>query len=105
MTKIENEKKVVSLMIRIYCRGREGHAELCPDCRALEAYAHARLDRCPFGEEKEMCNFCRVHCYSPAQRTKIREVMRYSGPRMIFHAPLMALRHLWGTVRALLGTK
>jgi hypothetical protein len=27
-------------------------------------------------------------------REKIREVMRFSGPRMIFHHPIMAIRHL-----------
>ena len=27
-------------------------------------------------------------------RKKIREVMRFSGPRMIFHHPVMAVRHL-----------
>ena len=27
-------------------------------------------------------------------REKIRAVMRFSGPRMIFHHPVMALRHV-----------
>ena len=100
MTKIEREKRVVSTMIRLYCKGREGHRELCPECRALEAYAHARLERCPFGEDKPMCNFCTVHCYNADQQAKIKAVMRYAGPRMLFHAPLTALRHLWGTLRS-----
>ena len=95
MTKIEREKKVVSTMIRIYCKGKEGNAELCERCRALESYALARLDRCPFGEKKTMCKFCAVHCYNPGMKAAIKEVMRYSGPRMIFHAPWTALRHLW----------
>jgi len=35
-----------------------------------------------------------VHCYKPAMRENIRAVMRYSGPRMISHHPLMAIQHL-----------
>lgn len=27
-------------------------------------------------------------------REKIREVMRFSGPRMIFHHPVAAIRHV-----------
>jgi hypothetical protein len=30
-------------------------------------------------------------------RERIRQVMRYSGPRMIFHHPIAALRHLYYT--------
>lgn len=28
------------------------------------------------------------------EREKIREVMRFSGPRMIFYHPVMAVRHV-----------
>ena len=28
------------------------------------------------------------------EREKIREVMRFSGPRMLFHHPVAAVRHL-----------
>lgn len=94
-SKREKEKAVVSLMIRLYCRGHHGKREdLCPDCTALEAYAHARSDRCPFMESKTFCSNCTVHCYRPEMREKIREVMRWSGPRMIFYHPVLALRHL-----------
>jgi hypothetical protein len=27
-------------------------------------------------------------------REKIKEIMRFSGPRMIFYHPIMAIRHL-----------
>ena len=35
-----------------------------------------------------------VHCYQPQMRGQIRQGMRYSGPRMLFHHPVMAIRHL-----------
>ena len=35
-----------------------------------------------------------AHRCRPDMRKKIREVMRFSGPRMIFHHPVMAVRHL-----------
>ena len=93
-TKREREKETVSLMIAIYCRKKHGGKTLCPDCAALEAYARVRSDKCPFMETKTFCSNCKVHCYKKDMREKIREVMRFSGPRMIFHHPIMAIRHV-----------
>ena len=92
--KREREKETVSLMIAIYCRKNHGGKDLCPDCAALEAYARQRSDKCPFMETKTFCSNCKVHCYKKDMREKIREVMRFSGPRMIFYHPVMAIRHV-----------
>ena len=73
---------------------------LCPQCQALLDYAHQRLEHCKFGEDKPSCTRCPVHCYKPAMREQIRQVMRYSGPRMLLHDPIMAIRHLWDFLRA-----
>ena len=73
---------------------------LCPQCQALLDYALQRLERCRFGEDKPSCTRCPVHCYKPAMREQIRQVMRYSGPRMLLHNPIMAIRHLWDFLMA-----
>ena len=92
--KREREKVIVSRMIALYCRKNHGGKTLCPDCAALDAYARQRSDRCPFMETKTFCSNCRVHCYQPEMREKIRAVMRFSGPRMLFHHPIPAIRHM-----------
>lgn len=89
---------MVSEMIALYCRKQHGNREgLCPDCAALDTYARQRSDKCPFMETKTFCSNCRVHCYRPEMREKIRAVMRFSGPRMMFHHPVMAVRHVLKT--------
>ena len=94
-SKREREKQIVSEMIRLYCRKKHGtRTGLCPECAELDAYARTRSDRCPFMETKTFCSNCKVHCYKPEMREKIREVMRFSGPRMLFHHPVMAVRHV-----------
>ena len=65
VSRIAHEKKTVELMIRLYCRKKEKNKTLCTDCEELLRYAHARLDRCPFGEKKGACKECTVHCYKP----------------------------------------
>lgn len=93
-SKREQEKETVTLMISIYCRKKHGGKTLCSDCAALNDYARLRSDKCPFMETKTFCSNCQVHCYKPDMREKIREVMRFSGPRMLFHRPVMAIRHV-----------
>jgi len=93
--KREKEKKTVRFMIEIYCR-RKHHsrgAMLCPECQQLAEYTAARVDHCPFMATKTFCSNCKVHCYKPEMREKIRAVMRFSGPRMILYCPRLVIRH------------
>ena len=94
-SKREREKEVVSLMIRLYCKKQHGtKGGLCIACNELNEYAKLRSDKCPFMESKTFCSNCKVHCYKKDMREKIRQVMRFSGPRMIFHHPVMVIRHV-----------
>lgn len=88
------EERTVEAMIRLFCRERHAGGALCPECSELLAYARERLRRCPFQEGKTACGRCPVHCYRPALRERVRVVMRYAGPRMLWHHPLLALHHL-----------
>ena len=93
-TRREREKALVSQMIALYCKKNQGGRGMCPDCTALDVYARQRSDKCPFMENKTFCSNCRVHCYQPEMRQKIREVMRFSGPRMMFRHPVVVMRHM-----------
>lgn len=92
---MNRELATIEAMIVLYCGAHhQPRARLCPGCRELLEYAEKRLGRCLFQDDKPTCGKCPVHCYAPAMRQKVVEVMRYSGPRMLLHHPLMALRHL-----------
>lgn len=83
-------------MVQLYCRGHHpGGGGLCPSCAEMQNYALCRLHRCPFGVEKPTCAHCPIHCYKPEMRQRVREVMRYSGPRMLLRHPILALWHFW----------
>ena len=98
--RLQREAHTVAAMIRRYCRDRHHTTDgLCPECAELLAYARRRLARCPFQERKTTCGKCPVHCYAPAMRERIREVMRCAGPRMLFSHPLLALMHLLDGLR------
>ena len=93
--RMDREAKTIGFMIDIYCRDRHGaHDDLCPECAELRDYALARLDKCPSQESKSTCANCSVHCYKPDMRQRVRQVMRYAGPRMLWRHPILALAHL-----------
>jgi hypothetical protein len=95
------EKKTVEQMIQIACRGKHGtREELCASCEQLLSYAQTRLSYCRFGENKTTCGACPIHCYKPDKRTEIRAVMRYAGPRMLFHHPFTLLQHTLHGIRS-----
>ena len=84
-------------MVHVFCR--EQHAtlngSLCSDCSTLHDYAFARLEHCPFGEQKTTCRVCPIHCYRSTEREAMRDVMRFAGPKMLWRHPWLAIRHLW----------
>lgn len=94
--RLDREKKSVKCMIEIYCRSvHEMRGGICPDCRDMLDYSFNRLDNCRLLPDKPTCARCPVNCFSPAMRERVRAVMRYASPRMIFKHPVMALLHVF----------
>ena len=91
------EAKTVRKMIAMYCNDTHvvDKNQLCADCTELYEYAKQRIDRCPFGDDKPVCSKCTVHCYKPEMRDRIKTVMQYSGPKMIFKSPLLSVRYMY----------
>ena len=102
--KRRKEQYVVGEMIRLYCGKKHKEADrqkgrLCPECQELLDFARHRSEKCPFMENKTFCSNCKVHCYKPEMHEKIRQVMRFSGPRMLFYHPILAVWHVVCSVR------
>ncbi|MEN8614244.1 nitrous oxide-stimulated promoter family protein [Dehalogenimonas sp. THU2] len=93
--RLSREARTIRVMIGMYCRDHHKAPDLCRSCQSLAEYALQRLDKCPFSEGKTVCALCPVHCYKPESRKQIRDVMRYAGPRMMLHHPIMAAMHMF----------
>ncbi|MGL4714032.1 MAG: nitrous oxide-stimulated promoter family protein [Shewanella sp.] len=95
--KLLYEHQTISAMVKIYCKAKHQGQHtigLCADCIELLDYAATRLDRCPYGQRKPTCNKCPVHCYKPMQKQIVKEIMSFSGPRMLLPHPVRAIKHL-----------
>lgn len=103
--KLMIELKTVKYMIDIYCRKNHHNTSktkqdsLCEKCSELYEYAKSRLHSCKFGSNKPACADCTIHCYKPVHREEIKKVMRFSGPRMVYTHPVLAIKHLLKKVK------
>lgn len=110
---LRKDLRLLATFVRIYCRhqhdapkaplridhpsmealgGRE--VLLCGDCAKLLAHAFVKRTKCPY-DPKPMCKKCPTHCYAPRYRAQIREVMKFSGRRLVLSGRLDYLVHLF----------
>ncbi len=93
--RIEREKRTVENMVKMYCDHNHNKIGLiCCDCNELLEFANDRINQCIFHEDKPVCSECKIHCYRKDMREKIKIVMRFAGPKMIFRHPILGIRHL-----------
>ena len=97
----QEEIEGVRRMIAYYCKKKHktDGKNMCPECQALAEYVAERRHACPFGDDKPFCANCKIHCYKPEMREKIRAVMRYAAPRVTFIHPIMSFKHLSETIK------
>lgn len=100
MTK-QKEIEIVKIMIQKYCNKKHitKTGFLCDDCENLFDYVKLRRSKCIFGDDKPFCSSCNIHCYKLEKRKQIKEVMKYSGPRLIFSHPILVFKHLTETIK------
>lgn len=65
---------------------------LCPECSKLLRYGLTMRLRCPH-DPKPMCKKCGTQCYKTDYRSKIREIMKFSGIYLVKHGRLDMLYH------------
>ena len=112
--KLDRDLKILARFIRVYCGDYHKSAPkatlqlkthdlpallgkpvlLCPQCRKLLAHALVKRTNCPM-DPKPACKHCPNHCYHPEYRARIREVMKYSGRKMVMSGRLDYLIHLF----------
>lgn len=93
--RFKREEKTLECMIKIYCTHIHKHRNgICSSCSELLEYSMLRLNKCCFGAKKPVCFKCTLHCYMPDMRDRVKEVMRFSGKKMIFAHPILTVRHM-----------
>ncbi len=109
--KEKNDISILANFVGIYCRENhdaekapfsfkffdikeieEKEISLCADCSRLLTYGLTMRLKCPH-DPKPMCKKCDRQCYHGEYKSKIREVMKFSGMYMIKHGRVDMLYH------------
>ena len=101
-----NDIKIIARFTEVWCAGQHHDNrqpvtvhpglqpfKLCPDGTAFLQYAVKKRLCCPLEAEKPTCRRCRIHCYAPQQRALVKQIMAWSGKRMILRGRLDYLWH------------
>ena len=110
-SKEETDIRILMKFVAIYCRKTHAGEKisfsfrkfnmkeiqknkilLCQECTRLLAYGLTMRLKCPHNP-KPMCKKCESQCYHGKYRSKIREVMRFSGMYLVKHGRLDMLYH------------
>jgi hypothetical protein len=106
-----NDIRTLIKFVGIYCRERHDgkkapflfklldmreitkkEISLCMDCARLLTYGLTMRLKCPH-DPKPMCKKCESPCYHGDYKSKIREVMKFSGMYMVKHGRVDLLYH------------
>ena len=99
--RVHREAVAIGYMIVIFCTGRHQPVDkLCEECRQVLDHVKQAVELCLYKEDKPVCGKCATNCYNPAIKQKLQLIMRYAGPRMMVHHPVLALRHCLDALRA-----
>jgi hypothetical protein len=103
----KSDIRLIGKFVVVYCAGKHaevgrsplelpaglGECRLCRECAAFISYAIERRMKCPLEAEKPSCKHCRIHCYAPRQLEKVREIMSYSGRKLLMRGRLDYVWH------------
>jgi hypothetical protein len=71
---------------------RKKNLMLCPECTKLLRYGLTMRLRCPY-DPKPMCKKCTTQCYKGEYKSKIREIMKFSGIYLVKHGRFDMVYH------------
>ena len=92
---IAKDVETIRIMTEIYCHAHHNTKEgLCPECEEFYLYSVKRLACCPFGEKKPVCAKCKIHCYGKGYKERAKEIMAFSGPKLLLKHPILSMRHI-----------
>jgi hypothetical protein len=92
---IPKEKKNIKKTFGVYCHKNHGTSgeTLCPKCTALLATVMLKMNKCPYGITKPICDSCDRPCFGASQTKEFLKIMSSSQKRMFFSHPIMTIKH------------
>lgn len=103
----KKDVRLIGKFVEVYCVGKHGAVDrlpfplpenlgemkICSGCAEFMQYAITKRLKCPLEVEKPSCKHCRIHCYGKEERDMVREIMAYSGRKLLLRGRLDYVWH------------
>lgn len=92
---VPKEKENIRKTFGVYCNANHGTTDnkLCPKCTALLTTVMLKIQRCPYGIAKPICDGCETPCFGEVPTNEFRNIMKAGQKKMLLSHPLMAVKH------------
>lgn len=89
------EKENIRKTFGAYCNAHHetSNDKLCSKCTALLTNVMLKIQRCPYGFGKPICDKCETPCFGENLTKDFLEVMNTGQKKMRFSHPVMAIKH------------
>lgn len=98
---VPKEKEEIRKTFGVYCHSHHNTSgkTLCPKCTALLSAVMVKIQRCPYGITKPICERCDRPCFGAKQTEEFRKIMTSTQKKMFLRHPILAFKHKmksWG---------
>ena len=92
---VPKEKENIRKTFGVYCNANHGTTDgkLCAKCTALLTNVMIKIQRCPYGIGKPICDRCETPCFGEDVTKDFLEIMKAGQKKMMFSHPLMTVKH------------
>ena len=92
---IPKEKANIKKTFAVYCHKEHNTSgdKLCPKCTALLATVLMKMNRCPYGITKPICDRCDRPCFGAKATQDFLTIMKSAQRGMFLRHPVMAIKH------------
>ena len=92
---VPKERENIRKTFGLYCNSNHGTTDnkLCPKCTALLTTVMLKIQRCPYGISKPICDACETPCFGEVPTKEFRNIMKSGQKKMLLSHPLMAVKH------------
>ena len=98
---IPKEKEQMRKTFGVYCKKHHNTngEKLCAKCTALLSTVMIKINRCPYGITKPICDKCEIMCFGNQKNKEFMEVMSSAtSAGMFFKHPVTAFKHKMSAV-------
>ncbi len=99
---VPKEKENIRKTFGVYCNGNHGTSDgkLCPKCTALLTTVMLKIQRCPYGISKPVCDNCETPCFGEDATNNFLDIMKSGRKKMLLSHPLMTIKHKIASIGA-----